>query len=149
MECCISPTDQTVLLDVATLNPAIEIAPASMQPIPPSLENNVLSVATSVEDSLLHVATSHNTDISQTPAPIDRLSRQSGKVNELSEATTSEHFTMPLYVATHDKGVTEMINRYPTSKTDIDQNALLVATKTNSSYEQSYLTTTREKSIVN
>ena len=136
MECCISPTDQMALLDVARLNQAIEIVPASTQSVQPLLEVNVLSVATGVEDTLLPVETSHNTGISERPAPIDTLLQQCEKVNELSVATTSEHSTMSLYGATHDKSVTEPINRYPTAQIDIDQDTLLVATKTNLSDEK-------------
>ena len=74
MECCISPTDQMALLDVAMLNSTIEIAPVPTQPVRSSLEDNVLSVATGVEDDSLHVATPHNMDISQTPVTTNRLS---------------------------------------------------------------------------
>ena len=109
MECCVSPTNQTALLDVATPNPMIEIIPASMQSVQLLTEVNVLSVATREVDTLLPVATSPNTGIPERPASSDILSRQHEKGSELSVATTSEYSTLELYVATSDKSTTEPI----------------------------------------
>ena len=49
---------------------------------------------------------------------------------KLSVATTSEYSMMPLYEVTHDKSTTELITPYPAAQMDIDQDTLLVATKT-------------------
>ena len=56
MQCCISPTNQTASLEVATPNSAIEIAPISTQSTRTSVEDVTLHGATSEEQTLLHVA---------------------------------------------------------------------------------------------
>ena len=119
MECCVSPTNQTVLLDVATPKSAIEIIPTSMQSVQSSTEVNVLSVATGEVDTLLPVATFPNTVILERPASIDILFQCNEKGTGLSVATTSENFLMELYGATGDKSPTEPITQHSATVVDI------------------------------
>ena len=136
MECCTSPTNQMASLEVATLNPAIEIAPISTQSTQTSLEDTALSVATSVEDISLHVTMPNSMDILQSLTTTHGASLQSDTDKVLFVTTTVEHVTTPLDGVINEKSITKPANLHSRSKTDADQQILPVATKTNLSYEQ-------------
>ena len=63
-------------------------------------------------------------------------SLQGDSDNVLNVATTLEHVSSPLHGATDEKGFAKPVDQYLGSKTDADQQALLVATNANLSYEK-------------